>query len=93
MNTINYTLILFSPIYFVFEDVIEDYESKDHKFKIHKEIHYGPSGQSVFSSRQQIFSGCQNKSDSDLVGTSANDYQFRQSDADQFPNFTNFSNW
>ena len=36
------------------KDIVEDYESKDHKYKVHKEIHYGPNGKTVFQSSSSI---------------------------------------
>ena len=40
--------------YFRFQDIIEDYESKDHRFKIHKEIHFGPIQNGFFSGKSQF---------------------------------------
>jgi len=36
------------------KDVVEDYESKDHKYKVHKEIHYGPNGKTIFQSSSSM---------------------------------------
>ena len=36
------------------KDIVEDYESKDHKYKVHKEIHYGPNGKTVFQSSSSM---------------------------------------
>ena len=36
------------------KDIVEAYESKDHKYKVHKEIHYGPNGKTVFQSSSSV---------------------------------------
>ena len=36
------------------QDIIEDYESKDHRFKVHKEIHFGPIRNGFFAANSPM---------------------------------------